>query len=137
MEITIKDKVHQLRATFGFLAEIDREMLGEASKKDNPTIGAGTGLAQAVIQWQEVGDIYALRDIVYSLCNHEAKERPTKKDIESYIESCENLDAFSDEVINFLYKANVCKKALKKMADPMGAAVKEEMDKLKQGELKA
>ena len=56
MEITIKDKVHQLRATFGFLAEIDREMLGETSKKDNPTIGAGTGLAQAVIQWQEVGD---------------------------------------------------------------------------------
>ena len=36
-----------------------------------------------------------------------------------------------------MYKANVCKKALKKMADPMGAAVKEEMDKLKQGELKA
>ncbi|WP_305150940.1 tail assembly chaperone [uncultured Dubosiella sp.] len=137
MEITIKDKVHQLRATFGFLAEIDRETLGDADKKDNPTIGAGAGLAQAVIQWQEVGDIYALRDMVYCLCNHEGKERPTKKDIESYIESCEDLDAFSDEVINFLYGANVCKKALKTMVEPLSQAVKEEMDKLKTAELKA
>lgn len=83
MEITIKDKVHQLRATFGFLAEIDREMLGETSKKDNPTIGAGTGLAQAVIQWQEVGDICALRDIVYSLCNHEPRKGRRKRTLKA------------------------------------------------------
>lgn len=137
MEITIKDKVHQLRATFGFLVEIDMKTLGGADKKDNPTIGAGAGLAQAVIQWQEVGDIYALRDMVYCLCNHEGKERPTKGDIEGYIESCEDLDAFSDGVINFLYGANVCRRALKKVGELMDKAVKEEMDKLKQPEMKA
>ncbi|WP_283650860.1 tail assembly chaperone [Ileibacterium valens] len=110
MEITIKDKTYPLKASFAFLREM--EIKNKRTVKGDETMDFG--LADAIIQVREVGDLRYLVDLLAAL-NIGQKPRLEKSMIEAYLEDeCEDIESLIDEVLNFLYKANVCRLRLKK-----------------------
>lgn len=110
MEITVNDQVYELKASFNFLREIEPKRVVNDEE---------CGLAYAVIQVQEVGDMRYLVDLLLAL-NAGFKPRLTRAQVESYLENLEDIDEFASRVIDFLKNASVCKTRLKRFLKAAG-----------------
>ena len=111
MELEIKGKTYPLKASFRFLETIEKK--SRIKKND---IDIDLGLVFCVTQMQD-GDMRCLRDILLAL---NAGQNPILKEsaLEAWLEDeCEDIDALVEEVLDFLSKANVCKKKLKAVLD--------------------
>lgn len=89
------------------------------------------GLANAVIMVRETGDLRYLVDLI---CALNAGQKPVleRTAVEAYLEDdCEDPEALMDEVLDFLYKANVSRLRLKKLDLLPKTEDKEEKPELK------
>lgn len=110
MEITIKEKTYPLKASFAFLRKINKCY---QTSKDGFDIDAG--LIMTVTKMMEMGDMTALVDLIMAL-NTGQKPELKQSALEAYLEEdCEDIDSLIDEVVDFLSKANVCKKPMQMM----------------------
>ncbi len=108
MELTIKDKTYPLKASFAFLRKIESKSVKESSGEK-----IDIGLANTVIQIRDAGDMRELVDLVLAL-NTGQSPKLEKGIVENYVEECEDIEGFVNEVLDFLFAANVCKLRLKK-----------------------
>lgn len=106
LEKEIDGQVYQFKAGFDFLNVIDKTATREVEGEK-----VNTGLMLTVARIVD-GDIMALVDCLFDL-NINQKPRITKNKIQTWIEDMEDVDPLFDEVVNFLFNANVCKKKLK------------------------
>lgn len=113
MELEIKGKIYPLKATFRFLEAIEKK-----TKIHRNDIDVDLGLIFSVSQMQE-GDMRSLRDILIAL-NTGQSPRLQESLLESWLEEeCEDPDELINEVLDFLSKANVCKKKMKNLLQTM------------------
>lgn len=110
MELVIAGKAYPLKASFSFLRKIEKAAVRNVNGES-----LDFGLANAIIQFQEAGDLRYLVDLLMAL-NTGLNPQLKKDELEKWLEEeCEDPDALGDEVIDFLSKANVCKGRLKKL----------------------
>lgn len=108
LEYEINGKVYQFKASFKFLHEVNSKVKVEVAEFKQ---SQQKGLVWLVANMID-GDVDALVDTLFAM-NIGQSPRVTKTDLESFIEDHSDIDSVFEEVLNFLFKANVCKKALK------------------------
>ena len=104
MIVNIKNKEYQLSFGIAFIRALD-------AKYFTPGVGGakfGLGVEVSVPKLL-TGDVVALADMIYEATASE-KNRPTQKDVDSYIDGVEDVEALFDEVIEELKKSNATKK---------------------------
>lgn len=103
MILKINDKEYEVRFGIGFVRELD--------KKYNVTYIAGQKMGygiEATVPLLLGGSATVLSDLLYAGTVN-CKERPTPKEIDEYIDSVENYDAFVEQVLDELKKQNATK----------------------------
>lgn len=107
-ELTIKGVVYQFNFGMGFLREINKTIAtGVDGVKD---VKKNIGLRYTIALMMD-GDVEALVDIL-DYANKAYNPRVTRNELDSYIESVENLDKLFEDVLDFLRKANATKKTV-------------------------
>ena len=104
MILNINDKEYEVYFGIAFVRALDE-------KYNSPGIGGskfGLGL-ETLVSKVYLGDAVALSDILYAGTASE-KSRPTQRQIDQYIDECEDIDALFEEVINALKKQNATRK---------------------------
>lgn len=121
MEIEVNGETYQLVAGFGFLHEVNKRVTVDVPNTKNKK---EVGLKFMVASIMD-GDIDALVDCIFCM-NIGQTPRLKKTDIERYLEDVEDIDKVFEDVINFLFQANVCKKEVKSLMTSMQKEEKEE-----------
>lgn len=123
MEIEVNGEIYQLVAGFGFLHEVNKRVTVDVpntkSKKE-------VGLKFMVASIMD-GDIDALVDCIFCM-NIGQTPRLNKAYIERYLEDVEDIDKVFEDVFNFLFQANACKKEVKSLMTSMQKEEKEEKE---------
>jgi len=102
MVLTINSKEYELNFGIGFLRETDKKYFVE---KAGIKFGASMDLK---IPYLLAGDTVTLSDVLYA-ATHALKSRPAQKDIDTYIDSAEDIEALFEEVVDELKKSNATK----------------------------
>ncbi len=106
MELTIKGNVYQFNFGMGFMREINKTLGkpldGIPGKEEN--IGMQYKIAGVIS-----GDCEALVDVLYA-ANKGREPRVTRQLLDDYIDEVEDIEAFFDEVLDFLKRMNATKK---------------------------
>lgn len=110
LEYEIDGKMYQFKASFGFLHEVNSKVKIEVSEFKT---AQQKGLIWLVANMID-GDADALVSTLYSM-NIGMTPRVTKNALENFLENHADIEALFDEVLSFLFQANVCKKALKEV----------------------
>lgn len=101
MTLNINGVEHDVRFGIRFVAELDKKY---ANSKNE---GYGVGLAYAVPLLLD-GDALTLADVLHLSCCTE-KNAPSKDQVDSYVESVEDIEALFGEVLEELKKQNATK----------------------------
>lgn len=119
MVIKINEKEYGVCFGIGFLRELDEKYY---YSKNGMKFGASLELKIPLVL---AGDTVTLSDILYAgTCTE--KSRPEQKDIDSFIDSIEDLDSFFDEVIEELKKSNATRVQVTRIHEAIKAAELEE-----------
>lgn len=110
LEYEIDGKMYQFKASFGFLHEVNSKIKIEVSEFKATQ---QKGLVWLVANMVD-GDADALVDTLYAM-NSGMQPRVTKSNLEKFLEDHEDIESVFDEVLSFLFQANVCKKTLKEV----------------------
>lgn len=110
LEYEIDGKMYQFKASFGFLHEVNSKIKVEVSEFKATQQKGLVWLVANMID----GDADALVTTLFSM-NSGMQPRVTKAALEKFLEDHEDIEAVFDEVLSFLFDANVCKKALKEV----------------------
>ena len=107
MQIKINDKDVELRFGVKFVRELDK-----IAGMDIGGASFGMGLTKS-IPALKTADPAVLSDIIYSATSTVQMGRPSRDDVDDFIDTCEDLEPVFDEVIEEMNKANAIKTALK------------------------
>src|SRR5699024_789566 len=107
MQIKINDKDVELRFGVKFVRELDK-----IAGMDIGGASFGMGLTKS-IPALKTADPAVLSDIIYSATSTVQMGRPSRDDVDDFIDNCEDLEPVFDEVIEEMNKANAIKTALK------------------------
>ena len=114
-ELTINDTTYSFKFGFGFMREMNEKatvpvdgMPGKVEK-----VGMKYELAKLADKNPET-----LLDVLY-IANKTETPRVKKAELEEYLDSECDIETVFDEVIDFLSKANVCKKDMKAVLEIM------------------
>lgn len=110
LEYEIDGKMYQFKASFGFLHEVNSKIKIEVSEFKATQ---QKGLVWLVANMVD-GDADALVNTLYAM-NLGMQPRVTKSALESFLEEHSDIESVFDEVLSFLFQANVCKKTLKEV----------------------
>lgn len=110
LEYEIDGKMYQFKASFGFLHEVNSKIKVEVSEFKATQQKGLVWLVANMID----GDADALVTTLFNM-NLGMSPRVTKAALEKFLEDHEDIEAVFDEVLSFLFDANVCKKALKEV----------------------
>jgi hypothetical protein len=123
MELTIKEKTYQFNFGIGFLRVVNDSVKMPLDGRKS-VVERSIGLRYKLGELRE-GNTAALAFILEA-ANFGRDPKVKTKDLEEYIESCENIDALFDEVWRFLESANATKKMVatwkKEVAEELEAA---------------
>lgn len=112
MQVTIKEKSYNVNFGIRFIRELDKK------HSDGQQYSAAL---QTMVGRIYVGDTIALQEVIYTAIEG---KKPTQDDMDYLIDSCEDIDALKDEVIEELKKSNASrlqtKTALQIMAQTLG-----------------
>ena len=111
MELTIKEKVYQFNFNMGFLREVNKKYQKPIDGVPNAKENVGL---QMIIAGVNAGDCEFLAEVLHA-ANIGMTPRATMKEIEQYIDECEDIDKLFDDVIEGLKSANATKKITLKM----------------------
>ena len=119
MQIKINGIDHTLRFGLKFIRELDEKYYFE---KNGVKFGATLEDRVPLIFSH---DPVTLADFLYSATATE-DNRPTRDQIDTYIEECEDIDKLFEEVLSELKNSNITKKVTKRTAAVMDLAEQEE-----------
>lgn len=102
MQLTIKDKTHQIKFGIKFVRELDKR---HQMARDGIEFGAGLEITAPMLLTKK---LTTLADYLYLGISTESP-RPSQKDIDDYLDSCEDIEALFDEVIEELEQSNASK----------------------------
>lgn len=103
MNININNKNHKIIFGVGFVRTLDEKYF----ITNKAGIKFGVGLSQRIPALLTHNPV-ALSEFLYEgTCTED--ERPTQKEIDAYIDNCEDIEALFDEVISELKKSNATK----------------------------
>lgn len=113
MNITIKNKDYCINFGVAFIRALDNKYFSTGVG------GAKFGLGLEVTVPKLLGgDAVALSDVLYEGTASE-KSRPTQKDVDSYVDSVEDIDELFSEVIEELKNTNATKKKMDTILEAM------------------
>lgn len=116
MILTINDKDYELNFGLRFLKEISKE---KSSTKNG--IDVRMGIENAVTALY-TGDYIILPDLIKA-STATLKEKPNNKEIEEYVDQCEDLEKLGDDFLNELLTQSATKKKAKIVYDEMEQAM--------------
>ena len=103
MILTINDKDYELNFGLKFLKEISKD-----KTKTQNGIDVRMGIENAVTILY-TGDFLILPDLIKA-CTATLKEKPNAREIEEYLDECENLEKLGDDFLNELLNQSATKK---------------------------
>lgn len=109
LEYEIDGQIYAFKASFDFLHEVNKKVYKDVDLDQKKQIGLVWNVANIID-----GDIDALVDCLFAL-NIGQQPRITKAKLQKWLEEYEDIDSLFNEVLDFLFNANVCKKALKEL----------------------
>lgn len=109
LEYEIDGQIYGFKASFDFLHEVNKKILKDVDFDQKKQVGLIWLVANMVD-----GDIDALVDCLFAL-NIGHSPRVTKTKLQKWLEDFEDIDSVFNEVLDFLFNANVCKKSLKEI----------------------
>lgn len=116
MVLSIKNKEYELHFGVAFIRALDNKYFTQGAG------GAKFGLGVEVsVPKLMSGDAVALADMLYEATASE-KSRPSQKDVDSYVDSVEDIDALFEEVIEELKNSNATKKKMEQLYENLNKA---------------
>jgi len=113
MIININSREYQLIFGVGFVRTLDEKYF----IKNQAGMKFGTGLSQRIPSLL-THDPVTLAEFLYEgTCTEDKK--PTQKEIDAYIDNCEDMEALFDEVCSELKKANATRKMMKDLTQEL------------------
>lgn len=125
LKLEINGRTYSFNAGFGFLKEINKTHTSVTDNGDKQN----DGLAFKIIGIKYDQNIEDLRDVLLEM-NKGQTPVLTKSELESYLESADDVDSLYDQVIDFLSNANCTKSTAKRALEFGDKAVQEQKKKI-------
>ena len=104
MVININGKEYEIRFGIGFVRSLDKKYFTKGVAGTEFGVGLETRIPMLL-----AGDAVVLSELLYEGTCH-LKSRPSTKDVDEYIDSVDDIDAFFDDVLEELKKQNATRK---------------------------
>lgn len=115
MQLTINGKVYNFKFGIGFIRELDKKFPTEF---DGMKFGFSL---QTKVAELYAGNVAALADVLF-VANFTDKERVKQAELDSFLETTDELDSIFNDVISELKENNAGKKVIKTMEEKMKKA---------------
>lgn len=115
MIVKIKNKEYQINFGIAFVRALDQKYFTKGV--GGATFGLGL---EATVPKILTGDVTTLADYIYEGTAAE-KSRPSQKEVDAFVDSIEDIDAFFDEVVDELKKQNATRRKVLEMTEVLNA----------------